>query len=406
MDWNDRLREAAYTSPSGKRFVFTYENVRKTVEKKTTGFEFPDADGTYVQESGRTGRRYPWRIFFWGSNHDIQADAFDAGLMERGIGKLEHPKYGVVDVIPFGAINQRDDLKTSANQSIIELVFWETIRLIYPTSQDDPASEVISAVDEYNDAAASEFADVLDLDTAIQRARLRNTITLLIGTARSKLQDIANTQDDVRQQFDAIVDSINEGIDVLVSEPITLGLQTIQAIQSPARAITSINARLDAYGSLINTIISTNDVEESNDFHTADLLATSEMTGSVLSVVNNQFVTKTDAIAAAEVILEQFDDLVVWRDDNFASLEEIDTGSSYQQLQEAVALTAGFLVEISFNLKQERRIVLDRDRTIIDLSAQLYGSVDDQLDFLISSNDLSGDEILELPRGREIVYYI
>jgi hypothetical protein len=70
-----------------------------------------------------------------------------------------------------------------------------------------------------------------------------------------------------------------------------------------------------------------------------------------------------------------------------------------------VALTAGHLVETSFTLLQERRIVLDRERTIIDLAAELYGSVDDRLDLLINSNDLTGSEILELPRGRTIVYY-
>ena len=40
-----------------------------------------------------------------------------------------------------------------------------------------------------------------------------------------------------------------------------------------------------------------------------------------------------------------------------------------------------------------------------DLDAELYGSVDDRLDFLIESNGLTGSEILELPRGRAIVYY-
>ena len=79
---------------------------------------------------------------------------------------------------------------------------------------------------------------------------------------------------------------------------------------------------------------------------------------------------------------------------------------AYQQLQEAAALTAGFLVFISFSLKQERRLVLDRARTVIDLAAELYGSVDDPLDFFIASNRLSGSEILELPIGREVVYYV
>lgn len=407
MPWNDRISEAAYNSPSGVRIRLAYENVSKTVEKKTTGFEFPDADGTFVQDLGHSGRRYPLRVFFWGDDYDIDAAAFDAALLERGIGKLEHPIYGTVNVVPFGPITQRDDLKTAANQAIIEVTFWETIDLIYPTVQDDPANEVLTAVDDYNNAGAAEFENDIKLDTAIERITFQNNYIALLDVAQSGLQDIANTQDDVRQQFDAIVDSVNQGIDILVSEPLTLALQTMQLIQAPARALTNISARLDAYKNLASIITSGNDDNgSSNEFHTKDLYASTYITGSVVSVVNNQFITKTDAIAAAEDILTQFNDVVDWRDDNFRSLDEIDIGTSYQQLQEAVALTAGFLVEISFNLKQERRIVLDRNRTIIDLVAELYGSVDDQLDFLISSNLLTGDEILELPKGREIVYYV
>jgi hypothetical protein len=122
-------------------------------------------------------------------------------------------------------------------------------------------------------------------------------------------------------------------------------------------------------------------------------------------VINHQFRTKTDAIAAAESILAQMDTVTDWRDDNFASLLEVDTGTSYQQLQQAVALAAGFLVEISFTLDQERQIVLSEPRSMIDLVAELYGVVDDELDFFISTNALTGSEILEIPRGRRIVYY-
>lgn len=414
MTWNDRIRDAAYTSPGGTRLLFTYENVRKTVDKKTTGFEFPDADGTYVQDLGHSGRRYPLRVIFWGDDYDQDAAAFEAALLERGTGTLEHPIYGTVDVVPFGAITRRDDLKTSANQSIIEVTFWETIGLIYPASQIDPASAVLASVEEYNAAVSEEFSEVTSLGSAVEQATFKNSYRALLDSASSGLQAIADVQDDVRQQFDAIVDSVNQGIDILIAEPLTLALQTTQLIQSPARALANIEARLDAYGSLANSIISGdgavvspgNDSRNSNEFHTNDLYASTCVTGSVVSVVNNQFVTKTEALQAAEAVLTQMEDVNNWRDDNFQSLGEVDTGGAYQQLQEAAALTAGFLVEISFSLKQERRIVLERARTIVDLSAELYGSIDDRLDFLISSNDLSGSEILELPGGREIVYYV
>ena len=414
MAWNDRLREAAYTSPSGNRIIFGYENVAKVVTKKTTGFNFPDADGTYVQDLGSTGRRYPMRIFFWGDDHDLESAEFESALLEIGVGKLEHPLYGSVDVVPFGDIKTRDDLKTASNQSIIEVSFWDTIGLIYPTGEADKSASVITAVKDYNNAAAGGFVDSTSLDSAIEQVTFENNYQTLLDSVQSSLQSIADVQDNVRVQFDAIVDSVNQGIDVLISQPLTLAFQTLQLIQAPARALTNIDTRLSAYSDLATSIITGegavvsagNDSRNANEVHTNDLYVSTYVTGSILSVVNNQFITKTEALQAADKLLQQLEDVTNWRDDNFASLEEVDSGASYQQLQDAVALTAGFLVQISFTLKQERSIILTKDRTIIDLSAELYGSVDDKLDFLISSNNLSGSEILELKKGREIVYYI
>ena len=228
MAWNDRIREAAYTSPGGDRITFAYENVRKTVDKKTTGFEFPDANGTFVQDLGHTGRRYPLRVFFWGDDYDQEADQFEAALLERGTGRLEHPIYGTVDVVPFGTITRRDDLKTAANQAVVEVTFWETIGLIYPAAQTDPASAVLSAVDEYNDAAAAEFEEVTSLDSAVEQASFKNSYEALLDSARSGLQTVADAQENVQKQFDAIYDSINESIDVLIAQPLTLAFQTTQ----------------------------------------------------------------------------------------------------------------------------------------------------------------------------------
>lgn len=411
MAWNERLREAAYTSPSGTRIRFDYEDVRREIDKKTTAFNFPDADGTYVQDLGNTGRRYPLRMFFWGSDYDLQAAAFEQILGERGQGKLEHPIYGTIDVVPFGTITRRDDLKTAANQAVIELTFFETIGLVYPTRQSDPGSEVLTAVEEYNAAAAENFEDTVDVASAAQRATLKNDFESILSDVEAGLRAVADVQDDVRKQFDAVNDSISQGIDTLIGQPLDLAFQTSILIQAPARAAASISDRLDAYGNLADSIISgasadNSAINNANDFRSRDLSASGAVTGSVVSVVNNQFERKPDALEAAERVLEQFDAVNGWRDTALVDLGLIDTGGAYQKLQEAVALTAGFLVEISFTLKQERRIVLDRARTIIDLAAELYGSIDDQLDFLIQSNGLSGSEILELPAGREILYYV
>lgn len=406
MAWTERLQEAAYTAPDGTRIVFIYENVSKEFDKKGSAFDFPDADGTYMQPMGRTGRRYPLRLIFSGTDYDLQANAFEAAIDQDGTGKLDHPIYGTINVVPFGTIKRRDDLKTAGNQAIFEVTFWETIGLVYPTGQTDPQSAVIAAVDEYNTAAAESLAGGLDLTTAIQRATFENQYLAALDVVKSTLSGVADTQDNVRKQFNATVDSVQTGIDVLIDEPLTLALQTTALIQAPARARTSITTRLDGYANLARDLLGLNDPEDYNEFLTRDLYASTTVTGSIVSTVNTEFITKSDALKAAEVVLAQMDAVTVWRDDNFALLDEIDTGETYQKLQDAVALTAGFLVEISFSLKQEQTLVLTRARTIIDLVAELYGAVDTELDFFITSNDLSGSEILELPAGREVVYYV
>ena len=197
MAWQDRIQEAAYTSPSGTRFVFSYENVSKSVTKKTSAFNFPDAEGTFVQDLGHTGRRYPLRVIIHGTDYDQEAEAFEAGLLEKGTGKLEHPIYGTIDVVPFGEIKRRDDLKTAANQAIIEVQFWETIGLLYPTGQTDPAEAVLAAVEEYNVAEAEQFEEILDTDTASTLATFKSGYQLLLDTSRNVLKTIADVQDDV-----------------------------------------------------------------------------------------------------------------------------------------------------------------------------------------------------------------
>lgn len=405
MAWQDRLRDAAYTSPNGTRIRFSYEDVEHEFDINGTSYQFPDAIGTYVQRMNVSSRRYPMRVIFHGDNYDVEANLFEALLLEQGVGRLEHPIYGTIDVVPFGSVSRSDELVSAANQAVFKVTFWNTIGLVYPTNQIDPAAAVVSAVDEYNQVAAVQFDAVTQIDTAVEQASFKNQYQALLNTVKSTLETVAKEQAEVGKQFQDIFDSIDTGIDTLVGDPTTLAFQTIALVQSPARAATSIETRLSAYASLVGSILSELPLNPV-DFHTRDLYASTSVTGSVLSVVNNQFSFKTAALAAADDLLTTFDTLVAWRDDQYQSFDQIDTGETYQQLQKAVALAAGFLVEISFSLRQERQIVLDRNRTIVDLCAELYGSIDDQLDFLINTNNLSGSEILELPRGRRILYYV
>lgn len=420
MGWEQRVKEAAYTSPNGNRLTFDFEDVSTEWTKRTTAYDFANVDGTYVQSRGRSGRRFPMLCYFHGDDHDIEADGFVALLNEPGYGRLEHPFYEPADVVPFGDITRRDDLKSAANQTIIEVEFWETLGVIYPSPDADLSGTVAASVDAFNAASAVQFENQIDLNSEAETITFKDRVQSFLGDVSAATARIAATTEKVNDQFNQVNDSINRGIDVLIRDPLTLAFQVKIATQAPARAQAAIRDRLEAYGNLAADIFGRPDATSSdaNKFLTRDLYASAYVSGSVLSCINHQFDTRSEALEAAVTLLDQWDLYLAWLEANWAYLAAVDTeavpqlnlvdpGGQYQSLLDAVGLAAGFLVQISFTLKQERALVLTRPRNIIDLGYELYGEdFESKLDFFINSNNFSGSEILEIPKGRKVKYYV
>lgn len=431
--YENRIREAAYTPPSGTRITFLYEGVARETTKRTAAFEFPGVNGAYIQDNGYGSRRYPMVCIFSGKDHDLIATAFEAALLEKGVGKLEHPLYGTFNVVAMGDITRRNDLVAESNQSVIEVTFWTTVGAIYPSASSDPGDEISAALDGFDVAAAQQFAISSDLSTTLAKANLKSTIRKFLKEVQGALQSASDSVESVNREFRDITSLINQGLDTFIGEPLQLAQQVANLIKAPGRALTGIEQRLASYEDLASRIFSSPAGKPgvaltsglalalrtgriANDFHASDLFAMNAVSGSVVSVTNNAFTTKPQALIAAERVQAQFDAAVSWRDDGFAQIGtiahpnsaavQVDTGEAYQALHNAVALTTGFLIQVSFQLVPERAVVLDRPRTIVDLAAELYGDTPDAwLDLLINSNNLTGSEILELPRLKRIVYY-
>lgn len=417
MTWEGRLREAAYTSPSGTRIPFEYQDITQEVQRRGSVFEFAGVDGGYVQQDGVGPRRFPLRCFFSGSEHDLAANTFEAALEEPGVGRLEHPIHGTADVVWLGDQKRLDPLVTGANQTVVELTFWETLIEIYPRASADRKIVAMTALEEHGRISGEQYANALNLGTATARQNVIATMRKKIGEIDKRLSKPTEAATEINRQFRDAQSAINSSLDVLIGNPVYLAQQVSNLIKAPATALIGIRDRILGYADLLRDILEDNAgnpflsplvrerVRISNDFHASDFTATNAVAGMAESAVNHTFLSKPEAIETAETIQVQFDAVVAWREAGFDTLAEIDPGASYQALQSAVASTVGYLVEISFTLVPERRIVLDRPRTIIDVCAEYYGSIDDKLDFLIDSNRLTGQEITLLPRGKELRIY-
>lgn len=414
MSWEERLKEAAYVSPSGERLVFMYEDVSRTFDKKTAGFDFPDAEGTLVQDSGSTGYKYPILAYFSGADCDLEADRFELALRETGRGRLEHPIYGTVDVVPFGAVTRSDALKTAANQSTVEVTFWETILPVYPMPQTDPASQVLQEVRDLAGVLGGDLSQQIDLSDPGALATFKNKMTSIVKTVEATLSKINGAKELVTSKIseviatvDGIVSPTLGALEGVRSSVVSLVDQVMELAAVPGDLAAPFREKFVAYQDLIKSLIEPIfEVEDETEFLAEECFAECLLGGTLVSVVDSAPETQGEALQNAADILELLEDITTWIEDTRGRLELVDASASYQRLQEATAMAAEFLVSSSFNLKKERVIVLERPRTIIDLSAQIYGSVDDMLDTLIDTNHLSGSEILELPMGKEIKYYV
>ena len=415
MAWRARTegRKIIYTSPSGVETEFDYENVSRVTDKLGAHFEFPGFKGSFVQDLGNSGERYKIKAFFWGPTCDEEADAFEESLRETGVGTLDHPLYGGRRVVPVGAIERRDDLKTRANQSIVSVTFWETEEAIFQAPQGTLFKTQADLELEFMwNQRAEQLEDQIDTNQFEDELTFREQVLEQVNNVRARIRDIADTVDEVREEFDAIYDSIVGGINELVGAPLTIGFQVLQLAQLPARAASLIGDKLDGYRNLLGDITSrsvslvTTGSSDTNELATLDTTAQGTVAGAAVAAYNTDLQNQEDVIQAIDGIQELYDQLVEWRDDEYNNLTVVDTGEGLQALQQFISTVQRFLLSQALQLPQQRIMTLQRPRALVELVAELYGDVDDRLDEFIALNRLTGSEILEIPTGRRITYYV
>lgn len=82
----------------------------------------------------------------------------------------------------------------------------------------------------------------------------------------------------------------------------------------------------------------------------------------------------------------------------------IANSQNYTSLVNVYTLTMQYLLSQFFNLATEKRFTIKNKRSPLEICVTEYGTIDNY-DLFIESNELSGDEILLLNPGKEVVIY-
>lgn len=410
MAWQDRIKEAAYTSPSGVRTVLFYENVSQLVDKKANIFIFPDQDGAFVQDLGRGPRRFPLTLFFFGTDYDTAAAAFTVSLEEKGIGKLEHPIYGEFSVIPL-SIERRDNLKTGANQAIFRVEFVETIAAAVPGGTVDSVSTVEALSESVAETAPVTFLQQLLLDLPGGITAARGAMTSALSRSRTFISPLAALSTDITADYLAIDTSIVAGISATEFDPVTVASQYYRLITLPAEGNAPTANKVVAYTDFTESVTESEFAESifsplpQSQFAADSLAGSIGITALALSTSRaDDLRTRGQSVTLSESLALTSTAVTDWQDNQRESLNILDTGETYQKRQALVALESGRLVNESFNLAIEKSIVTDRPRAPLEVSGPLGSSLDESFDALIVQNNLGGRDIIEVPRDKRLVF--
>ena len=438
--YSERLKSAHYQSPSGGEIYFDFEEVSREITHRIGSFEFSGVNGTLHQDKGVSGEIYPLTVFIHGPNYDTEADRFVELAKETGHGFLYHPRWGKKRVQIF-AITQSEDFTRRGGQASFEVQFQETLEREFPKTGMAPQQQVIALADDAQTATIDNFADQIKIVELADQQAHEQEIIASANKVSDALSSIASATTETAIKFRGHIDNVINKANEYVQAPFEYATQITSAVRVVAEVPGRISSRIQGFKNLLN-VLDLRDITETTR-QSLNALLVDELVGTAAIVAASESINQAfgdtstisrDSKGKAAITVPEADTgfqsreevlaaVVYLRDNSKGLIDGLDRGQvifedsllsdSYIQSVQSYVPTwnvTGTVIKVgldlSFSLPIKRSIILSTSRTILDLCYEFYRNVDDiTLDYLILTNSLTGDEIIAVPRGKEVVFY-
>jgi prophage DNA circulation protein len=437
MSYLDRLRPASFTSPSGKVIPFKYLELSREVGKKAVISEILDSDRSIAQDLGLQSPVFSVEALFTGEDYDQSADSFWAALSERykpsKSGKLNHPRWGNIDVIPM-SWSQKEQFVSNAQMAVFNVTFRKSFPDSFPTLA------IISGIGKL---------EALLLKAGLTPDQIKNIklqadnvsnfvakVTMMKDTAMTAVKSVTSVISATTTEINAIVaegKSIERVLMSVVDDPegnVFLLLASVQnLIRLPENIFSSLKSKVNVYGTMIEDILSS----FSTSSGTADDIANNQIMSNLMVATAVQSM----ALATLSEVITDSEKTDVERAEEEAAgtstvskpvtrvdcLNAIDANNAVLELyqdslagevdhdvvfyvQATVAAANQQLLSMVYDLKAERRTIVTGESDIITQTYKHYGTCEAAtVAYMASINGLQGDEFLSLSTGREIISY-
>lgn len=423
MSWLNELKdEIVFKSPNGNNFYALWRQNESRFEKKLGIFSIPKFNGDIVQDMGSKSLYYPITAYFDGMSHNRDAKEFIESLStEFGQWEVVHPVKGplILQLISCREIMNPVD---NGNYTGFEMEWIKPANLTRLISLEELAAAIISAVLVLAEDLTTQLKQIRsDAYATIQS--VINTLNKIAGFMDSVISEIAATVALAQESYNsarAAFDNAIENFGIGNSDPSDIASAMVDMATAPLQATTDFTTVYTGYSTLTADIITlapenTSDedynVAQSQDFGVSvSLLAIGQ------SITTSVFASRSEIISAMENLKTVFDDSVNAMDlvqDAFSSVridfQYYSQSQSYTSLLNLYTLLMRYLIGQFYNLKSEKIFTLKNRRSPLEIAVTEYGELgedDFYYDLFLTSNHLSGKDILLLPAGREVLVYV
>ena len=406
MSWEDQIKQNfIITCGDGQRFQPLWDDkaVIKDVEYNLSEFNFPGVEGTFVDRRLRKGTRYAMNIIFQGAEHLSEAQRFEESAKDRRPWVIDHPKYGRFTAQP-ASLNFDD---SSLNYTKITGTLLETILRGLPSTMIDPVDQIeeLKLISFNSGAVLFASEPPIPQNMAVANASFYSAG---INSGAPQIQTEA---------YFNLFNDANSAILNATAQPLT-AIRSLQAvIGAPAQFTIAVRQRLqilaNQFAGLINTLGNISSQAGKLQFETTTGTVLSSMCSAASTPLPNDYVNMVDVLDVVQIILNTqaafIQSLDTLQTDNGGNTDSYVPGFEFvTDVTDLVNFTVSELFEIAIGAQQERSIFCDSDTNVILLAHRFYGldQQDANVQRIMNNNLIGLSEILDIKKGRKILYYV
>lgn len=398
MSWKEKL-DIPFRITTGDGITYSPLLSQKntlSIDMLASAFEFSGIDGSLVKRKATTGRTFPLDFSFTGTDHLDNADNFIESAKNKKPWTIEHPKYGELYVQPITI--KRDD--SNLNQSAFSVEVRETINQSYPNSSRSKRDTIKNLSDQTTMTAAESFGIAVNEASTDDKLKMKDSLD---NSYEQYKQDVKNVDDST-----ALENAYQKSLTAVDS----LDIPSVQKfIQSPASTASSVTSRLDQFSRAYNELVELSNFTLKEYFQA---IGASIISGMCLTSINpneGDYSKRKDIDSTIQTIQDTYSDYIKTlddeQDDNLSVADSFNADPEVlKSVDRMVKETIANLNEVIFGALVENTYTVTYPTNLIILTHYLIGRVtDENMKELVSVNDFTRDELIQVKKGTKVVYY-